>query len=381
MYGIAADILSLSSSFDCITFCWISSERNLVADRLAKHVLSVGGFDEAVNGFTDEGWSLIGDSMDDVTITNVPPAILLRCLREQRSEWADNNIDAYLAAAAKVGPCSARVGGFGGQVILPLGHTIEHEEFMEAIKLEGLGHSLKMQSSQETSSFYNGMDENAVGTWAELIFAQLMLLLLMMHLCFLLVFTLSLLTPQSPNQALDLVSVLEIGPARTTKASTDQSGNSGTCAISVMTIAFEFGVESHMQEHVASMARQYVRGILSPVQRVSLALSPSHISSQVGLRTPLGTPEAQTLARWICQSYRSYMGVELLKSNGEGSESILKNLWHHTDAIICCSMKAMPVFTFANQAGLDMFETTLVSLLDISLEKIFDDNGGKVLCS
>jgi hypothetical protein len=36
---------------------------------------------------------------------------------------------------------------------------------------------------------------------------------------------------------------------------------------------------------------------------------------------------------------RGYMGVELLKSNSDGNESILKNLWHHTDAIICCSMK------------------------------------------
>lgn len=27
------------------------------------------GFNEAVNGFTDEGWTVIGDSMDDVTIT------------------------------------------------------------------------------------------------------------------------------------------------------------------------------------------------------------------------------------------------------------------------------------------------------------------------
>lgn len=41
----------------------------------------------------------------------------------------------------------------------------------------------------------------------------------------------------------------------------------------------------------------------------------------------------------------------------------------------------MPVFTFANQAGLDMLETTLVALQDISLEKIFDDNGRKTLCS
>ncbi|KAH0928534.1 hypothetical protein HID58_014261 [Brassica napus] len=67
--------------------------------------------------------------------------------------------------------------------------------------------------------------------------------------------------------------------------------------------------------------------------------------------------------------------------SNKGNESVLKNFWHHTDAIICCSMKAMPVFIFANQAGLDMLETTLVSLQDISLEKIFDDNGRKTLCS
>ncbi|KAI5436663.1 hypothetical protein KIW84_022974 [Lathyrus oleraceus] len=75
---------------------------------------------------------------------NVPPAILLRFLREHRSEWADNNMDAYSAAAIKVGPCSfsgSRVGNYGGQVILPLAHTIEHEEFLEVIKLEGMTHS------------------------------------------------------------------------------------------------------------------------------------------------------------------------------------------------------------------------------------------------
>lgn len=44
-------------------------------------------------------------------------------------------------------------------------------------------------------------------------------------------------------------------------------------------------------------------------------------------------------------------------------------------------MQAMPVFTFANQAGLDMLETTLAALQDITLEKIFDDNGRKSLSS
>ena len=183
----------------------------------------------------------------------------------------------------------------------------------------------------------------------------------------------------SPNRTLDLASALEIGPAGN-KASNDYSANNG-CMRSVMTIAFEFAFESHMQEHVASMARQYVRSIISSVQRVALALSPSHLSSHAGLRTSLGTPEAQTLARWICQSYRLYMGVELLKPCSDGSESILKILWHHSDAIMCCSLKALPVFTFANQAGLDMLETTLVALQDITLEKIFDDHGRKTLCT
>lgn len=105
----------------------------------------------------------------------------------------------------------------------------------------------------------------------------------------------------SPNRTLDLASALEIGPAGS-RAPND-SANSG-CTRSVMTIAFEFAFESHMQEHVASMARQYVRSIISSVQRVALALSPSHLSSHAGLRSPLGTPEAQTLARWICNSYR-----------------------------------------------------------------------------
>lgn len=64
-------------------------------------------------------------------LQNVPPAILLRFLREHRSEWADSGIDAYTAAAVKAGPCSlpvSRVGSFGGQVILPLSQTIENEE-------------------------------------------------------------------------------------------------------------------------------------------------------------------------------------------------------------------------------------------------------------
>ncbi|KAH0687637.1 hypothetical protein KY285_018991 [Solanum tuberosum] len=383
------------------------------------------GFNEALNGIADEGWSMLdSDGMDDVTILvnsspdklmglnlpfangfspmsnavmcakasmllqNVPPAILLRFLREHRSEWADNNIDAYAAAAIKVGPCSlpgARVGNFGGQVILPLAHTVEHEELLEVIKLEG--HSPEdaiMPRDMFLLQLCSGMDENAVGTCAELVFAPIDASFAddapLLPSGFRIISLESGKEASSPNRTLDLTSALETGPAEN-KAANDLH-TSGGSSRSVMTIAFQFAFESHMQESVASMARQYVRSIISSVQRVALALSPSHLGSHGGLRLPLGTPEAHTLARWICQSYRCFLGVELLKSNtDQGSESILKSLWHHSDAIICCSAKALPVFTFANQAGLDMLETTLVALQDITLEKIFDDHGKKNLCT
>lgn len=64
-------------------------------------------------------------------LQDVSPAMLLRFLREHRSEWADSSIDAYSAAAVKATPAAlsgSRVPGFGGQIILPLAHTFEHEE-------------------------------------------------------------------------------------------------------------------------------------------------------------------------------------------------------------------------------------------------------------
>lgn len=106
----------------------------------------------------------------------------------------------------------------------------------------------------------------------------------------------------SPNRTLDLASALEVGPAGN-KTSGDNVSNGGSKK-SVMTIAFQFAFEMHLQDSVAAMARQYVRSIIASVQRVALALSPSNFGSHAGLRPPPGSPEAQTLARWICQSYR-----------------------------------------------------------------------------
>ncbi|KAL3844189.1 hypothetical protein ACJIZ3_001592 [Penstemon smallii] len=380
------------------------------------------GFNEAVTGFVDEGWSMVeSDGIDDVTVhvnsspsklmgttltyengfpsmssavlcakasmllQNVPPAILLRFLREHRSEWADSGIEAYSAAAAKGSPCSlpmSRVGCFGGQIILPLANTIENEEFMEVIRLENMAQcrdEMIIPNDIFLLQVCNGVDENAVGTCAELIFAPIDASFSddapLLPSGFRIIPLDSKADASSPNRTLDLASTLEVG----NRSSTDSSRHPST-AKSVMTIAFQFAFEIHLQDAVTAMARQYVRSIISSVQRVALALSPSRLGPNASFRSIPGTPEAQTLARWICQSYRYFLGVELLKSPvTEGSDSILKSLWHNSDAVMCCSLKSLPVFTFANQAGLDMLETTLIALQDITLEKIFNENGRKAL--
>lgn len=66
------------------------------------------------------------------SLQNIPPAVLVRFLREHRSEWADFNVDAYCAASLKKGsyayPGMRAMRFTGSQVMMPLGHTIEHEE-------------------------------------------------------------------------------------------------------------------------------------------------------------------------------------------------------------------------------------------------------------
>lgn len=100
------------------------------------------------------------------------------------------------------------------------------------------------------------------------------------------------------HRTLDLTSSLEVGPA-----TNDTSGDASTSR-SVLTIAFQFPYDNSLQENIATMARQYVRTVMSSVQRVAMAISPSGLTPTVGPRLSPGSPEALTLAHWICQSYR-----------------------------------------------------------------------------
>ncbi|KAB2038630.1 hypothetical protein ERO13_D03G135100v2 [Gossypium hirsutum] len=385
------------------------------------------GFNDAINGFNDDGWSIMNcDGNEDVIIAinssksfsctsnpnnalpfvggvlcakasmllqNVPPAVLVRFLREHRSEWADFNVDAYTAASLKAGtyayPGMRPTRFTGSQIIMPLGHTIEHEEILEVIRLEG--HSLVQEDAFVSRDIHllqicSGIDENAVGACSELVFAPIDEMfpddapLIPSGFRIIPLESKPSDTQDSltTNRTLDLTSSLEVGPA-TNHSSGDVPSSQNSR--SVLTIAFQFPFDSSLQDNVATMARQYVRSVISSVQRVAMAISPSGLSADVGPKLSPGSPEALTLAQWICQSYSYHIGAELLRSESLGSDSILKNLWQHQDAILCCSLKSLPVFIFANQAGLDMLETTLVSLQDITLDKIFDEPGRKALCS
>ncbi|WJX23218.1 Homeobox-leucine zipper protein ATHB-14 [Trifolium repens] len=382
------------------------------------------GFNDAVNGFVDDGWSLLGnDGIEDVTIAvnsspnkflgsnystmfptfgggvlcakasmllqNVPPALLVRFLREHRSEWADYGVDAYSAACLKSSPYPvpcARSGGFpSSQVILPLAPTIEHEEFLEVVRIEG--HAFSPEDIALARDMYllqlcSGIDESSIGACAQLVFAPIDESFADDALLLPSGFRVIPLDPKSdgPSRTLDLTSTLE-GSSNARAAS--EGDSNGYNLRSVLTIAFQFTFENHLRDNVAAMARQYVRSVVGSVQRVAMAIAPSRPGTQLGPKPHPGSPEAHALARWISRSYREHTKTDLFRIESATSDAILKQLWEHSDAIMCCSVKsnASPIFSFANQAGLDMLETTLVALQDIMLDKVLNEAGRKILCS
>ncbi|KAG6516950.1 hypothetical protein ZIOFF_020325 [Zingiber officinale] len=354
------------------------------------------GFNDAVNSFADDGWSLMGSdsSVEDVTIALRQPFCLnvfFETSDHGVAKWADFGIDTYSAVSLRSTPYSIPSvrsgGGFSGnQVILPLAHTIEKEETLEVVRL--VDHEFSQDGALSRSvnllQLYSGIDENAVGARSQLVFAP---------------FDESFAdeTPLLPSgfrimpldlgadspkatRTLDLASTLEVGSRAATCTENKTAGNAINLR-SVLTIAFQFTYENHLRDNVADMARQYVRSVVASVQRVAMAIAPSRLSSNIGAKHSLGSPEAHTLSEWIFRSYRIYTGTELVPADPQTKESCLKNIWNHSDAILCCPLKASvpPIFNFANQASLDMLETTLVALQDISLDRVLDDNSRKVL--
>jgi len=105
------------------------------------------------------------------------------------------------------------------------------------------------------------------------------------------------------TRTLDLASALDIGSGNA--RATGETDPNNYNLRSVLTIAFQFTFENHVRDNVAVMARQYVRNVVRSVQRVAMAIAPSRLNTELGSKSLTGPPEALTLARWICRSYRS----------------------------------------------------------------------------
>ncbi|PWA49681.1 homeobox leucine-zipper protein [Artemisia annua] len=250
------------------------------------------GFNDAINGFNDDGWSLMNcDGAEDVIVAinstknlitlnlggvlcakasmlfqNVPPAALVRFLREHRSEWADFNVDAYSAASVKANPygfSGMRPTRFtGSQIIMPLGQTIEHEEMLEVIRLEG--HALGQEDPFVSRDIHllqlcSGIDENAVGACSELIFAPIDEMFpddapLIPSGFRIIPLDPKPGDPKDAHRTLDLTSSLEVGSS-TNQGSSDALSCPNTR--SVLTIAFQFPFENNLADSVATVAYHF----------------------------------------------------------------------------------------------------------------------------
>nr|AWD38912.1 class III homeodomain-leucine zipper protein [Ceratopteris pteridoides] len=382
------------------------------------------GFNEAINCLSDDGWSSMpSDGMDDVTIAvntypvsrmsqgqflfcdrlpaasdgvlcaktsmllqNVPPALLIRFLREHRSEWADLEVCTDIAASLGHAPLASRRGvSCYGSAPLLLSHSPEQRELLELLQMDS-------PTVFQDGGFYakdnfllqlcTGLDEASVGASAQLVFAPVSVSVsedmpLVSSGFRVVPLDSSLANEHEMARTLDLASVLESG-GRIISPSADKGP---TCPMrSVLTIAFQFPCEIQTFECVATLARKYVRTVVASVLRVAMALA-SNLSPPADLKQTPGTPELLILVQRMLQSYESHFGIELLKGHSESIDTLFKLLWHLPDAILCCIVKASPELIFANQSGLDMLETSSNELQTLDWQKMLDENERKSFCT
>nr|QOQ51176.1 class III HD-Zip protein [Ginkgo biloba] len=381
-------------------------------------------FNDAVNSFPEDGWcSVASDGMDDVSIAlnsswsprtvglkctssnrlwsaggggvlcakasmllqNVPPAVLVRFLREHRSEWADwidCDLDASCSATlrTRVYGASVLAGAELGrrQVPMPLAHSVEHEEIMELVKFEGYDPARDgalVSKEMYLLQLCNGIDETAIGNSAQLIFAPVDGALsddipLLPSGFRVIPLDTGFMDGYGMSRTLDLASTLEVGSDL--GMAITETGAASNNLRSIVTIAFQFGYENHNCDIVSIAARKYMRTVVASVQRVAMAIAP-RVGSTLGLRNLSGTTEVLTLVKRIVESYRVSFGMDLLREQALSNDDLFKMLWHHSDAIICCTCKSLPEFIFANEAGLDMLETTSGALQELRWEQTLDE--------
>ncbi|KAI5073334.1 hypothetical protein GOP47_0011347 [Adiantum capillus-veneris] len=386
--------------------------------RLAK------GFNDAVNAFVDDGWTqAASDGVDDVTIVvkypsvdrdlgvrvqsirkgimcakasvllqNVPPSVLVRFLREHRSEWAELSLE-EATQMGNPGLFGFHNGSSNSQILPPHINGIEHDEFLELIKMEGFEDDRSVYTMREVLllQLCSGLEDTGAGANTQMVFAPIDasisddVELMPSGFRAIPLEDANVERSGTSTRTLDLASTLE---ATTYKSSNMRMENISKMRRSVLSMAFQFSFEVERESVTIRMAKHYVRHVVSTLHRLALALAPPpplslppNPNSQL---SPTSHPfESIPFAQWICRSYKLNVGIDILHVENVSGEDLFQALWKFEDALLCCTCKTTPVFTFANQAGLEMMEiSSPAKLQDLEWEKTaIDDSSSKSLNS
>ncbi|XP_042017942.1 homeobox-leucine zipper protein HOX9-like [Salvia splendens] len=360
------------------------------------------GFNEAVNCFSEDGWSIMNPDVSDdlimsvkrkktfgdsgnfdsilcvkssLLLQNVFPASMLRLLKERRSSWMNFNFTSHSVAFSKA--ASFALPGLGthnlSETTVLLGHTNHEDEILEIVRFDNILD--RQQHNTSSGDLYhlqisNGMEDNDFGTCSELIFAPI--------------------DRNIPNESVLLASGLRIYSMGTSSHSNLASNEGIDNPLTMVIIAFQFPFQSHLVGDVEAMARGYVRHVVSSVKEISLeamllgatpetnsiAANPAmefNVSSELDFTV--------NLANLICQSYRLSLGVDMLGLNPHSTDSLLEQMHNHPYAILCFSLGSVPVCIYTNPAGFTMIETTPNNLQALSLDRVLGSSNNLFLYS
>nr|AWD38911.1 class III homeodomain-leucine zipper protein [Coryphopteris nipponica] len=364
----------------------------------------IRGFNDAVNCFPDEGWvSIINDGLSAVSVhinlpnckqigeartrvrggivcakaslllQSVPPALLLHFVRERWIAWADLGGDTTLEDSMRTDVFNMPKKKFSSvRVLQP---TVGQDEVLEVVRIQR-SRSPRAEDILQSDDFLlqlcSGMEEIAVGEYAQLIFAPIDASVPddapLLPSGFRVTHLGGSKEKSVASQTLDLASSLEDRsangrmPSNKSHFMQEQS--------SLVTIVFQYMYKAETRDFVALSAQRHVQALVDVLQQAAVSFRPQPsppLTSQSGV-------EALLLVQQIADSYRSYLGQELLPCIGVNSEEMFKNFWSLRDSIICCAWKPLPEFIFANHAALEMLETSSSALRDLSLERMFNDS-------
>nr|AWD38907.1 class III homeodomain-leucine zipper protein [Cyrtomium guizhouense] len=385
-----------------------STEAGLASNQVSsvqgfRHRL-VRGFNDAINCFPDDGWvALVNDGPSTVSVHinpsynfkqfgvkeertaskgglicakaslplhKVSSSLVMHLLREHWTTWADVDGDASPIdlSRASVHDNVPKQKFSTVKVFQPVSGQNEALEVVRLQKLQEPGTDITYQADSFLLQLCSGMKDTTASTHAHLIFAHIDASVpddaplvpsgfRVMHLD---TSTENLIS----SQTLDLASSLE------DRSATFRMQNHLNEFSSALTIAFQYTYEIQSRDAVALKAQRNVQAIFDFLQQAMVSLRPPPSLPVAGSQCRM---EMLLLVQNLTDSYRIHTGQELLPCADGSAEGLFQLFWNFQPAVVCCAWKPLPEFIFANNSAVEMFETSLPALREMSLERMFND--------